>query len=66
MPTTGAAGRSGGVGYTGKSGQVENEYLQIRVYKNGNGHVTFKRPELVDRMNLIIAKHFPGALPAPK
>lgn len=24
------------------------------------------RPSLADRMNLIIAKHYPGALPAPK
>ena len=40
--------------------------LDIRTFKNGNGHVTFTRPDLVERMNLIIAKHYPGALPAPK
>jgi hypothetical protein len=47
-------------------GQVENDYLAIRTFKNGNGHVMFKRPDLVDAMNRIIAKHYPGALPAPK
>lgn len=35
----------------------------IKGFKNGNGHLTFLRPELVDQMNFIIAKHYPGALP---
>lgn len=41
---------------------VEHEYMQIRSFKNGNGHITFKRPDLVERLNKIIAQHFPGAL----
>lgn len=41
-------------------------YMTIRTFKNGCGHVTFARPDLVDKMNMIIAKHYPGALPAPK
>ena len=45
---------------------AEDAYMSIRSFRNGNGHVTFKRPDLVDKMNLIIAKHYPGALPAPK
>ena len=53
-------------GWPCKAGVVETEYLSIRTFKNHNGHVTFKRPDLVDKMNLIIAKHYPGALPAPK
>ena len=36
------------------------------IIKNGNAHVTFKRMDLVDTMNRIIAKHYPGALAAPK
>ena len=47
-------------------GTVETTYMAIRTFKNWNGHVTFKRPDLVDKMNRIIAKHYPGALPAPK
>lgn len=46
--------------------KAETAYLSIRTFKNGNGHVTFKRPDLVEKMNKIIAKHYPGALPAPK
>ena len=40
----------------------ENEYVAIRWFKNGNGHLTFKRLDLVEKLNAIIAKHFPGAL----
>ncbi|HOU64485.1 MAG TPA: DUF4942 domain-containing protein [Thermomonas sp.] len=47
-------------------GVCETTYMDIRTFKNGNGHATFTRPDLVERMNLIIAKHYPGALPAPK
>jgi hypothetical protein len=43
-----------------------DDYLSIRSYRNGHGHVTFKKPALVDELNRIIARHFPGCLPAPK
>ena len=45
---------------------VENDYLKIRSFRNGNGHVTFKRPDLVERMNQILAKHYPNQLPADR
>ena len=47
-------------------GVCETEYLHIRCFKNGNGHITFKRLDLAEKMNLILAKHHPNALPAPK
>lgn len=38
-------------------------YYHLKVYSGaGTGHVTFLRPELVDKMNEIIAKHYPEAL----
>lgn len=43
-----------------------NEYFSIRLFRNGNGHVTFTRSDLVQRLNAILAKHFPDALPALK
>lgn len=43
-----------------------DDYLQVKTFRNGNAHITFLRPDLVDKMNKIIAKHYPGALPAPK
>ena len=45
---------------------AENDYLSIRLFKNHNGHVTFKRPDLIQRLNRILAKHYPHALSAPK
>lgn len=44
---------------------AEAEYFLVRWFKNGNAHITFK-PEampLVDRLNGIVARHYPGALP---
>lgn len=41
---------------------AENDYFSIRTYKKGTGHLTFKRPDLTEKLNLIIAKHFPNAL----
>ncbi|MDO3621718.1 DUF4942 domain-containing protein [Ralstonia pseudosolanacearum] len=45
-----------------RQAEAENDYLHLRWFKNGNGHLTFKRPDLIDRMNLILAKHYPNAL----
>jgi hypothetical protein len=36
----------------------------IKCFKNGNGHLTFLRPDLVDKLNEIIERRHPGALPA--
>jgi hypothetical protein len=41
---------------------VDLDYFDVRWFKNGNGHLMFKRPELVERMNKILAKHYPHAL----
>lgn len=41
-------------------------FMSVRSFRNGNVHVTFQRQDLVDQLNRIIAKHYPGALPAPK
>lgn len=42
----------------------EDDMFTILYFQKGSGHITFKRLELVERMNDIVAKHFPGALPA--
>jgi hypothetical protein len=34
--------------------------------KKGFGHLTFKKPDRVDALNAILAKHFPNALAAPR
>ncbi|MER1483991.1 DUF4942 domain-containing protein, partial [Enterobacter hormaechei] len=39
------------------------EYFTVRAYKKGSAHITFTRPDLVEKVNDIIARHYPGALP---
>jgi hypothetical protein len=38
--------------------QVETDYMRVRWFKNGNIDVEIKKPELIERINRIIAKHF--------
>lgn len=47
---------------------AENDYFSLRWFKNGNAHLTFKPSAmpLVDKLNAILTRHFPGALPAPR
>lgn len=42
---------------------IEHEYYRLKWFKNGNAHIEFKRADLVAKMNAILAKHHPGALP---
>ncbi|SCU73998.1 Methyltransferase domain protein [Cupriavidus necator] len=42
--------------------EAQNDYLHVRWFRNGNGHLTFKRLDLVDQMNQILARHYPNAL----
>lgn len=39
-----------------------DEFFSIRYFQKGTAHLTFKRPELIEKMNDIIAKHYPGML----
>jgi hypothetical protein len=41
----------------------EAEYFSMRYYMKGTAHITFKRPELVERINDIVARHYPEMLP---
>jgi hypothetical protein len=44
----------------------QNDYFELRLFRNGNGHLCFKRADLIDAMNAIIGRHFPNALAAPR
>ncbi len=41
----------------------EDEYFSIKYFMKGSAHLTFRKPELMDKMNDIIAKHYPSVLP---
>ena len=42
--------------------RFENEYMELKWFKVGTGHVRFKRMDLVARLNGIVAKRHPNAL----
>ncbi|EPL0836664.1 DUF4942 domain-containing protein [Klebsiella aerogenes] len=46
------------------STRYEDEMFAIKYFQKGTAHISFKRPELVDKLNDIIARHYPGALAA--
>ncbi|HGF1362027.1 MULTISPECIES: DUF4942 domain-containing protein [Enterobacteriaceae] len=46
------------------SNRYEDEMFTIKYFQKGTAHISFKRPELVDKLNDIIARHYPGALAA--
>ncbi len=46
------------------SNRYEDEMFAIKYFQKGTVHITFKRPELVDKLNGIIARHYPGMLSA--
>jgi hypothetical protein len=37
--------------------------VRVRGFKNGNAHLTFLRLDLVEKLNRILARHHPNALP---
>ncbi|WP_312629051.1 DUF4942 domain-containing protein [Scandinavium sp.] len=45
------------------SNRYEDEMFVMKYFQKGTAHITFKRSELVDKLNDIIARHYPGALP---
>lgn len=40
----------------------DDDYFTVKYFQKGTGHITFKRPELVEKLNNIVAKHYSGML----
>lgn len=47
-----------------KSVAYEDNYFTIKYFQKGTAHITIKRPELVDKLNDIIARHYSEMLPS--
>ena len=45
-----------------KQKTAEGAYFDMKWFLKGTGHIVFNRPDLVDKMNLILAKHHPNAI----
>ncbi|MGY8666184.1 DUF4942 domain-containing protein [Bradyrhizobium sp. UFLA05-109] len=46
-----------------RQGIVESEYFKVCVYKNGNAHVWFKRDDLVEKVNKLLAEYYGEVIP---
>lgn len=46
------------VGSFGKKEIYEDQYYRAKAYRNSNLHLEFKRVDLVDKINFLIAKHY--------
>ena len=42
----------------GDNDELENDYFRIRIFMNGNAHIYFKRKDLIDQCNRLIAYHY--------
>lgn len=42
--------------------EIENNYLRVKTFKNGNAHVFFKRKDLIKQCNRLIAYHHKNQL----
>lgn len=54
---------SRGGGFSARQGYVETAYFRIRTFKNGNAHLWFTRPDLVERANQELAAYYGDVLP---
>jgi len=52
------------VKFCGAKREGDSDYLAGKRFKNGNAHFTFKRHDLVEKLNEIIARHYPNILPS--
>lgn len=38
--------------------EAETQYFRVRIFKNGNAHLWFTRPDLVEKVNKLLADHY--------
>jgi hypothetical protein len=54
--------RSGG-GLTPRQSCTETPYFRVRCFQNGNAHLWFKRDDLVEKVNQVLADYYGEVLP---
>lgn len=50
-------------GFGAHQSTAESDFFRIRVYQNGNAHVWFKREDLVEKANKLLAEYYGAAIP---
>lgn len=49
--------------YGARQSEHDSEYMKVRCYKNGNAHLWFKRDDLVEKVNRLLAEYYGAAIP---
>lgn len=57
-----AARRATGKSLERAAFEAEDDYFRIRSFKNGNVHLWFKRKDLVEKVNLLLAEYYGAGL----
>ncbi|MFC3230390.1 DUF4942 domain-containing protein [Marinibaculum pumilum] len=55
------AARTGGWG--ARQTEVESEYFTVRIFKNGNAHLWFRRDDLLRKVNKLLAEYYGEVIP---
>lgn len=50
-------------GFHAQQTEVEDEFFTVRAFKNGNCHVWFKRPDLLEKVNKLLAEYYGEVIP---
>lgn len=50
-------------GWGRRQSECSSEFFTIRCYKNGNAHVWFRRDDLVDKANQLLAEYYGAVIP---
>ena len=59
----GAIDRERGIRWDRRQSETENEYFKIRIFKNGNAHIWFKRDDLVRQVNKLLGEYYGEVIP---
>ena len=57
------ARRKEGYNLRARQSEIDSEFFKIRIYKNGNAHVWFKRDDLVRKVNRLLGDYYGEVIP---
>lgn len=47
-----------GFGGGPRQSETKTDYFEVRIFKNGNAHLWFRRKDLLSKVNLLLAEHY--------
>ena len=52
-----------GNGWGARQTEIDSDYFKVRAFKNGNAHIWFKRPDLLERVNKMLGEYYNAGIP---